>query len=132
MDRVKIELEELVPRYIDAALSLVRRNLLLENFELEIRRILSDQTKLPEEVIKYLYNPFHHAFFVDCIDSPFRLIEPKYEWQSTHVGLSREVNPQDRGNLINHILNNKDHLSYLTRRIEIYSSNGFNTFRRQS
>ncbi len=47
MGKVEIRMEELVPRYVDAALSLAGKNLLLESFELKLRETLSQQTGIP-------------------------------------------------------------------------------------
>ncbi len=118
----KIKLESIVPEYVNVALFLAEQNLSLEDFEHDLREILVIRTNLSREVIKYFYSPFHWTFFVDNNGSPFKLISPKYEWQSTRVGLCRDVDERDRPNLVNHAL--EKYSRVLNERISIYSSTG--------
>lgn len=120
MGKKEIKLEHLTFEYVTTALFLAEKNLSLEDFEYEIRYILAVRTELSREVIKYFYSPFHWAFFVDNNNSPFKLTKAKYLWQSSRVGLSRDIDPNDRENLVNHVL--EKYSRVLNERIKIYSS----------
>ncbi|MCK5149757.1 hypothetical protein KAJ87_02435 [Candidatus Pacearchaeota archaeon] len=102
MDKSNFNLEYFVNLYVDTALDYVetafkiaKKYPLLEEFDKDIRKTLSEKLNISVQKIGWLHHPFHWAFFCDKKDSPFEL---KENWI---VSLKNEKNSkQSLGNYI--------------------------------
>lgn len=114
----KNNLEDFVRSYVDGALSLTKNEISFDDFEFTLRDSLAKKFNVPKDVIKYLYHPFHWAFFVENNgSSPFEYVQPTLKWESSKVRLKREISSEEKSELVNFIL--EKYANYFSEKLTI-------------
>jgi len=115
-----VDLEKIADVFVDHSLAFASENPSLDSFYKLLFEIVSMETGLSEESVKYVHHAFHWGLFLDD-NSPLSLVKPRKVDEIISVSLKPDVDLQNNGVYRDKIL--EDYGPYIRERLESVLSN---------